>query len=86
MESVEERVLDIVAQETRQDRADVDPNLKISDIESLDLVQIMFAIEDQFDVYIPQDDDSFTLETVRDIVRGVEYLLAQKQSSAAGSA
>ena len=85
MQTVEAGILDIVAKETRRDRASVDLDLKVTDIESLDLVQIMFAIEDQFDVYIPQDDDSFKLETLHDVVRGVEYLLSQKQSSPTSS-
>ena len=85
MSSVDTLVLDIVAKETRRDRAAVDLDMKVADIESLDLVQIMFAIEDQFDVYIPQDDESFKLETLQDVVRGVEHLLSQKQSSSTSS-
>lgn len=80
MQTIEDLVLDIVAKETRRDRETLSLDTKIADIESLDLMQIMFAMEDQFDVYIPQDDDSFKLETLQDVVRGIDHLLAQKQS------
>jgi hypothetical protein len=36
-------------------------------------------------VYIPQDDDSFKLETLHDVVHGIDHLLAQKQSGPAAA-
>jgi acyl carrier protein len=85
MQTIEDLVLDIVAKETRRERQDISLDTKIADIESLDLMQIMFAIEDQFDVYIPQDDESFKLETLHDVVHGIDQLLAQKQSGPAAA-
>jgi acyl carrier protein len=85
MRTIEDLVLGIVATETRRDPGDISLDTKIADIESLDLMQIIFAIEDQFDVYIPQDDDSFKLETLHDVVHGIDHLLAQKQSGPAAA-
>ena len=86
MDDIENKILDIVARETRQDRDSVSLDLEISEIESLDLVQIIFAIEDEFDVYVPQEDESFKLDNLRDVVNGVRVLLEEKQAQSAQSA
>ena len=53
------------------------------DIQSVDLVEIIFAIEDTFDVDIPQEEDAFKLETLGDIADGVRRLIAEKEQAAA---
>lgn len=83
MTGIADDILDIVAKETRRDRATLSLDTKVSDVESLDLVQIIFAIEDKYQIYVPQDDDSFKLETLHDVVKGVKRLIAEKQSGAA---
>ena len=82
MNDIEGKIINIVAKETRRGREDISLDLKVEDIESLDLVQIIFAIEDEFQIYVPQDDEGFKLETLRDVVEGVQSLIAQKQASA----
>lgn len=74
----------IVAGERKLDPASLtlDSRLEDLDIESVDLVEIIFAIEDEFDIDIPQDKDAFKLETMRDIVDGVRGLIAQKDTEA----
>ena len=49
-------------------------------------MQIIFAIEDEFDIYVPQEDESFKLETLRDVVDGVRMLIEEKAAEATGSA
>jgi acyl carrier protein len=86
MADIAERIMDIIAKEAKLDRArlTLDTRLDELKIESLDLVQILFAIEDQFDVYVPYNDESYKLETLRDVVDGVNRLIAEKQTEAAG--
>ena len=83
-EEIRERIFDIVAKEARLDRASLKLETKLEDlkIESLDMVQILFGIEDAFDVYVPQHDQSFKLATLRDVVDGVKKLMAAKQQPA----
>ncbi len=83
-EEIKDKIYDIVAKEARLDRATLtlDTNLQELKIESLDMVQILFGIEDAFDVYVPQDDQNFKLVTMRDVVEGVKKLLAAKQQPA----
>src|SRR6056297_2794435 len=72
----------IVAGERKLDPASLtlDSRLEELDIESVDLVEIIFAIEDEFDIDIPQDKDDFKLETMRDIVDGVRSLIAARDA------
>ena len=84
-EEIKEKVFDIVAKEARLDRETLTLESKLEDlsIESLDMVQILFGIEDTFDVYVPQDDESFKLESMGDVVEGVKQLIAEKQKDGA---
>ena len=50
-------------------------------IDSLDGINLLFAVEEEFDIDIP-DDAASQLRSVRDMVEGIEKLLAAK---AAGS-
>lgn len=73
------RVLDIIAREAQRERNELSLNDKIGDldIESLDMVQIMFGIEEEFDIYVPQENDAFGQQTLQDIVDGVSHLIAE---------
>jgi acyl carrier protein len=84
-EEIKEKIYDIVAKEARieRDTLSLDTRLEDLNIESLDMVQILFGIEDTFDVYVPQDDDSFKLETMQDVIDGVKQLIAEKQKDGA---
>lgn len=46
-------------------------------IDSLDGIQIVFALENEFDVSIP-DDAAKSIRGIADIVEGIEKLLAEK--------
>lgn len=86
MTDVHDKVFDIVAKEARLDRSKLSLDDKLEDlnIESLDMIQILFGIEDEFDIYVPQEDDSFKRDSLRDVVTGVEQLIAQKDTKSAG--
>lgn len=80
-------VLRIVGKQRRVDPAtlDLDAPLSALNIESVDLVEIIFDIEDELDIDIPEDESSFKLETLRDVIDGVERLVAEKQDVKAAS-
>ena len=54
-------------------------------LDSLDLVNIVFAIEEEFDIDV-QDEQVYELRTLRDVIEGVEKLLLQKAQGPAGKA
>ncbi len=85
MADIAERIVEIIAKEAKLDasKLTLDTRLEELKIESLDLVQILFAIEDEFDVYVPYNDEAYKLETLRDVVDGVNRLIAEKQGEAA---
>lgn len=47
-------------------------------IDSMDGINIVFALENEFGVEIP-DDDAKSIRGVADVVAGIEKLLAQKE-------
>ena len=81
---VARRIFEIVAGDRKidPDSLTLDSRLEDLNVESVDLVEIIFAIEDEFDIDIPQDEDAFSLETMRDIVEGVRDLIAQRDATA----
>lgn len=86
MAEIADRIVDIIAKEAKleRDKLTLDTRLDELKIESLDLVQILFAIEDEFDVYVPYNDEAYKLDTLRDVVDGVNRLIAEKQAEAPG--
>jgi acyl carrier protein len=59
----------------------VDKSFEELKIDSLDGINILFALEGEFDVDIP-DDAARGIRTVRDMVEGIEKLLAAKAQAA----
>jgi len=51
--------------------------------DSLDGMNIMFAIENEFDISIP-DEQAVQIKTVREMVEGIEKLVAAKQAAVQG--
>ena len=48
------------------------------EMDSLDALNLIFELEEEFDLTIP-DDDAFEMKTIADIVKGVEELVAEKK-------
>ena len=83
MSQLVDEVLDIVAQKAMIDRAKLSPDAKLSDLQisSLDVVEIVFALEDKFQVQIPFNANSTNMEfeTVGEVVTIVEKLILAKK-------
>ena len=84
MTELESKILDIVAKECKLDRASLSLDSKLEDlkIESIDLMQTIFQIEETFDIYVPQESDNFKLTTLKDVTDAVGRLVGEKQSKA----
>jgi acyl carrier protein len=59
----------------------IDSDFQQLGIDSMDAVEILFALENEFDINIP-DDEVRTVRGVRDMCVGVEKLLAAKAAAA----
>ena len=82
MADVENEVLKIIAAKGSVDPASLTREARLSDlnIASLDVVEIVFALEEKFDIQIPFNANKAKSEfdTVGDVVRAVESLVEAK--------
>ena len=83
MSSVQQQIFEIIAKEAGIDigRISLDSTLKELEIQSLDAVQIIFEIEDQFKITLPDRDPNFDTESVKGLVDAVERLVAAKTAA-----
>ncbi len=77
-----QRVLRIIAETQRKDPAEVtiDSSFEELGIDSMDGVNIVFALENEFDINVP-DEEVKNIRSVRDRVDGVFKLMEMKTSS-----
>lgn len=82
-----DEILDIVAQKAMIDRSQLKPEAKLSDlnVSSLDMVEVVFALEDKFGIELPFNANTSSNEfsTVDDVIALVKKQLAAKASAAA---
>jgi acyl carrier protein len=61
-----DQVLDLISEEVPIDRAKLDPSATLDslDIASLDMISVMFALEDKYQIVVEQEDvkDAKTLD------------------------
>ena len=74
-QQLSERVINVIArtQKIPYETIRLDSSLEELGIDSFDGVNILFALEDEFDIRIP--DDAKQLKTIRDIVENMEEFL-----------
>jgi acyl carrier protein len=83
--NVAEQVIRIIAEQAVLDPSDVHPEMTMADlgIDSLGLVEAIFAIEETFDVSVPFNANEpgasdFDISSVASVIAGVEKLIADK--------
>jgi acyl carrier protein len=76
-----ERVRRTIATSKRipEDSVTIDSTFEDLGIDSMDAVEILFALENEFDISIP-DEEVKTVRNVRQMVEGVGKLLAAKSA------
>lgn len=86
--SIEDRVIAIIAEQAVLERHQVAPGMSLQDlgIDSLGLVESIFAIEEEFDVSVPfnanePSKSDFDLTSVASVIAAVEKLVAQKPTA-----
>jgi acyl carrier protein len=82
-EDLIQRVLNVIATSKRipRETVTIDAELQQLNIDSMDAVEILFALENEFDISIP-DDDVRQVRTVRQMCEGVAKLVAAKSAAA----
>lgn len=83
--SIQEKVIAIIAEQAVLEPSDVslDSTLDSLGIDSLGLVESIFAIEEEFDISIPfnanePEQSDFDISNVAAIIKGIEALIAEK--------
>ncbi len=83
--SVEQKIIEILAEQAVLEPSDISAEMKLEDIglDSMGLVETVFAIEETFDVSVPfnanePEKSDFDLSSVASIVTAVEALLVKK--------
>ena len=86
--SIQDRVIAMIAEQAVLDPSDVTPDSTLAylGIDSLGLVESIFAIEEAFDITIPfnanePEKSDFDISTVASIVAGIERLVAGQRGS-----
>ncbi len=79
-----QRVLKVIAASKRipAEKVTIDSEFQDLGIDSMDAVEILFALENEFDISIP-DEEVRTVRNVRQMVEGVGKLVAAKSAGTA---
>ena len=79
-----QRVLKVIATSKRipLETVTIDSDFAQLGIDSMDAVEILFALENEFDINIP-DDEVRAVKNIRQMCEGVERLVAAKSNAAA---
>src|SRR5215470_126518 len=84
---IESDVLDIIAKQAKVERATLTrlSSLAELNIQSLDLVEIIFALEDKFDLEVPYNANDpksagVSFQNVGDVIDGVAKLIAERDA------
>jgi acyl carrier protein len=86
MTDVASDVIEIIAKKKRVDKPNVELTDRLEDLglESLDAVEMIFDLEEKFDISIPYNANTNNprteFDTVDDVVKAIEKLVAEKKS------
>jgi acyl carrier protein len=87
-DTVRDQIIQIIAEQAVLEPSDIKPEATMEDlgIDSLGLVEAIFAIEETFDVSVPFNandpgEGSFDISNVEAIIRAVEGLVAERRSA-----
>jgi acyl carrier protein len=83
-EDLTERVIGIIAKTAHKPIESITPESTFEQIgiDSLDGIQVLFALEQEFDISIP-DEEAKEIRGIADAVRGVRELLAAREAGSA---
>jgi acyl carrier protein len=86
-DELSKRVIAVMAatQHIAEEKITIDSTFQELGIDSLDGINILFALENEFDINIP-DDAAREIRGVRDMVEGVRKLVEMKQAEAGSTA
>lgn len=87
-DAIEPRIFSIIAKQAKLDVAVVKPESTLKDlgVASLDAIEVIFDIEEAFDITFPDQGTNFDTDTVQDLIDAVRTALAAKGAAPQGAA
>lgn len=82
MSNVLQETTEIIAKQAKIEQDTIKPESTLKDlgVASLDAIEVIFDIEEHFDIQLPNEDTDFDNGTVGQLVEAIERQLAAKQS------
>lgn len=80
--SLVNQVIEVIATEGMVDREKItlDATIESLDLKSIDIVMILTALEEKFDVYIPMDGPFHEAKNVQDLIDAIAaYIIKEKK-------
>ncbi len=76
------QIIDVIVKEGMVDRekATLDATIESLDLKSIDIVMILTAIEEKFDVYIPMDGPFHDAKNVGDLINAITNHITKEKS------
>ena len=76
------QIIDVIVKEGMVDRekATLDATMESLDLKSIDIVMILTAIEDKFDVYIPMDGPFHEARNIGDLVDAIAAYIGKEKN------
>lgn len=87
--TTQQQVFEIIAKQAKVDVANVKPESTLKDlgIASLEAIELIFDIEEHFDIHFPeQQGANFDSDTAQSLVDAVQHALDEKAAGAEGNA
>jgi acyl carrier protein len=81
--SLQEQIFAIVADQAKLDPASIKPESTLKDlgVASLDAIEVIFDIEEKFDITLSDSDADFKSDTVQGLVDAVQRAIDAKNTS-----
>jgi acyl carrier protein len=76
------QIIDVIVNEGMVDRekATLDATIESLDLKSIDIVMILTAIEEKFDVYIPMDGPFHEARNIGDLIDAIAAYIVQEKN------
>jgi acyl carrier protein len=77
------KIIDVIVAEgmVEREKVTMDATIESLDLKSIDIVMILTAIEDKFDVYIPMDGPFHDAKDVKGLIDAIaNYIINEKKS------
>ena len=80
--SINEEILNIIASEAKIDRNKLDLNATLGNIgiDSLDVLEIVFKLEDSYDIYIDTNSTGLATQSLHEILDQIKKIIIAKET------